>query len=98
MASNLTPPSDFIFDIKHYQGPVLFNGHDNEAIFFFKSLVMQCKVLASILPTPEVTDCFGLFLNCSQTMLALYSTFVRPYIYQKDASTLANSAKFSDMY
>ena len=60
---------------------------------FFESLVIQCKDLASILPIPEVTAYFGLLLNCSQTMLVLYSAFIRPYICQKDASNLANSAK-----
>jgi hypothetical protein len=60
---------------------------------FFESLVIQCKGLTSILCIPEVTAYFGLLLNCSQTMLELYSTFIRPYIYQKDAGTLANSAK-----
>jgi hypothetical protein len=55
--------------------------------------LIQCKDLASILPTPKATAYFCLLINCSQTMLALYSTFIRPYIGRKDASTKANSAK-----
>jgi len=59
----------------------------------FQVLVLQCKDLASILPTPKLTPYFCPLINRSQTMLALYSTFIRPYIGRKDASILANSAK-----
>src|ERR1700729_4360424 len=64
--------------------------------FFFESLVIQCKDLTSIILPPEMTTYFVIFVSYSQSVLALYNTFIRPY-FGKQCWSIAKIRGFADV-